>query len=298
MAEGRACLVCGQADFTDLFSATDHLVSGNSFVIRRCNSCSFCFTCDPPSEKEIGRYYISEDYISHSDKKQSLSEHLYHLARNYMLGRKHRLVTAVTRMDSGTLLDAGSGTGYFASFMQKKGWQVTGIELSEQARNYSVSRFGIHAVAPDVLMDIPGKSADCITFWHVLEHLHDPVMWLREAGRILKDEGKCLIALPNMASSDAHWFGSRWAALDVPRHLWHFAPATMTRFVSDNGFTCRKIRALPLDVFYISILSYRNRGCRFPFIRGWLTGILLTILSIFRKYGASSLIFELSKKPV
>lgn len=296
MTEARICLVCGQAEFTDLFTAMDHLVSGESFVIRRCNACSFTFTGEPPAEKETGRYYLSEDYISHSDKRQTITEHLYHLARSYMLGRKHRLVAAVTHCDSGTLLDIGSGTGYFASFMQQKGWKVTGIELNELARNYSINRFGINALAPEEVKDISDSSVDCITFWHVLEHLYDPAMWMREVKRILKDDGKCIIALPNLVSADARWFGDRWAALDVPRHLWHFTPATMTRFAGDHGFTCRKISAMPLDVFYISALSYRNCGCRFSLLRGLLTGALLTINSLFKKNSASSLIYEMANQ--
>ncbi len=294
MTEARICLVCGQTEFTDLFTARDHLVSGEIFVIRRCNACSFTFTAEPPAEKEIGRYYLSEDYISHSDKRQTFTERLYHLARRYMLGRKQKLVTGVTHRDSGTLLDIGSGTGYFASFMQQKGWKVTGIELNEQARNYSVTRFGIKALAPEEVRDISDRSVDCITFWHVLEHLHEPAMWMKEVNRILKDDGKCIIALPNLDSADARWFGDRWAALDVPRHLWHFAPATLNRFAGDHGFICREIRAMPLDVFYISALSYRNSGCRLSLLRGIFTGTLLTIGSLFRKNSASSLIYVMS----
>lgn len=296
MTEAMGCLVCGEAEFTDLFAAKDHLVSGESYVVRRCNACSFTFTADPPAEKEIGRYYLSEDYISHSDKKQTPTERLYHLARSYMLGRKHRMVTYVTHRESGTLLDIGSGTGYFASFMNKKGWEVTGIELNEQARVDSVTRFGIRVLPPEEIKAIPDRSADCITFWHVLEHLHDPVMWMREVKRILKDDGKCIIALPNPDSADARWFGNRWAALDVPRHLWHFSPATLTRFAGTQGFKSGKIRALPLDIFYISAMSYRNTGCRLPLFRGILTGTLLTIGSILRKNSASSLIYELAKQ--
>lgn len=298
MPEARVCLVCGQAEFTDLYTAEDHLVSGESFLIRRCNGCSFAFTSEPPSEKEIGSYYLSDDYISHSDKKQTLADSLYHLARSYMLGRKQKLVTGVTHRDSGTLLDIGSGTGYFASFMKKKGWTVTAIELSEQARNFSITRVGIKALVPEKVKDISDASVDCITFWHVLEHLYDPAMWMREVKRILKDDGKCIIALPNLASADAKWFGDRWAALDVPRHLWHFSPETMIRFVGDHGFTCSKIRAMPLDVFYISALSYRDRGCRLYLLRGLLTGTLLTISSLFRKNSASSLIYIMSKQPL
>jgi len=296
MTEEGVCLVCGQADFTDLLTAKDHLVSGESFVIRRCNACSFAFTSESPSEKEIGSYYLSDDYISHSDKKQTLADSLYHLARSYMLGRKQKLVTGATHRDSGTLLDIGSGTGYFASFMKKKGWKVTGIELNEQARNYSINRFGIKALAPEEVKDISDGSVDCITFWHVLEHLYDPVIWMREVKRILKDDGKCIIALPNLTSADARWFGDRWAALDVPRHLWHFSPETMIRFAGDHGFACNKIRAMPLDVFYISALSYRDRGCRLFLLRGILTGTLLTIRSLFQKNSASSLIYVMSRK--
>lgn len=298
MTEVRVCLVCGQAEFSDLFTARDHLVSGESFLIRRCNACSFAFTSEPPSENEIGSYYLSDDYISHSDKKQTLADSLYHLARSYMLGRKQKLVTSVTHRDSGTLLDIGSGTGYFASFMKKKGWTVNAIELSEQARNFSITRVGIKALAPEEVKDISDGSVDCITFWHVLEHLYDPAMWMREVKRILKDNGKCIIALPNLASADARWFGDRWAALDVPRHLWHFSPETMIRFVRDHGFTCHKTKAMPLDVFYISALSYRNRGCQLSLLRGILTGTVLTISSLFRKNSASSLIYIMSKQPV
>jgi hypothetical protein len=119
-------------------------------------------------------------------------------------------------------------------------------------------------------------------------------MWMKEVKRILKDDGKCIIALPNLASADARWFGDRWAALDVPRHLWHFSPATLIRFAGDQGFICREIRTMPLDVFYISALSYRDSGCRLSLLRGILTGTLLTISSLFRKNSASSLIYVMS----
>jgi len=296
MTEKRVCLVCGGSHFKDLFIAKDHLVSGEQFIIRKCTSCGFAFTADPPAETEIGRYYISEDYISHSDKKQNLTEYFYHIARGFMLGRKGRLVSLATKKRSGTLLDIGSGTGYFASWMQQKGWKVNGIELNDQARDYSVSRFGLKVYPPTGITGFGDRSADCITFWHVIEHLYDPGMWLREVNRILKDEGRCIIAVPNPDSADALWFGDRWAALDVPRHLWHFSPPAMIRFIEANGFQCNEIKPLPLDVFYISVLSYNNRGSRFPLLRGLFTGSFLTAGNILRKNRASSVIYVLSKQ--
>ena len=130
----------------------------------------------------------------------------------------------------------------------------------------------------------------------MLEHLYDPVSWLGEAKRVLSPEGKCIIALPNFSSADAFWFGNNWAALDVPRHLWHFTPEALNLFVSKQGFTIEKTEVLPLDIFYISVLSYRNYGNRFPLIRGIITGAFLAACCSFRKEKASSLVYILSKE--
>jgi SAM-dependent methyltransferase len=296
MPEISVCPACQALNTTDLFQAKDHLVSGREFLIRQCTSCGMGWTVDPPAEEDAGKYYASDEYISHTDSKQSLTDRLYHLAREFMLGRKGKLVNTAVRKSTGIIADIGSGTGYFAAFMQKRGWQVTGIELSEQARSYSVERFGIRAIGPKQVRDLPSAYADCITFWHVLEHLYDPAGWLGEARRILKDDGRCIIALPNFASADAEWFGKRWAALDVPRHLWHFTPDAFRQFASRQGFACEMTSALPLDLFYISLLSYRNNGKALPLARGVLTGVVIALRSLFRRDSASSLVYVLSKK--
>jgi 2-polyprenyl-3-methyl-5-hydroxy-6-metoxy-1,4-benzoquinol methylase len=296
MIETGSCLVCGSTDPAVLFTAKDHLVSGENFVVKRCRVCGFTFTADPPDETEIAKSYLSEDYISHSDKKQSLTDHVYHLARNYMLREKYNLVRKITGRETGTLVDIGSGTGYFADYMNGKGWNVKGVELSEQAREYSVSRFGLTVVSPPEVSVIKDGSVDCITLWHVLEHLYDPVMWLKEISRILKDDGKCIIALPNIKSADAVWFGNEWAALDVPRHLWHFSPETLPAFINLHGFINQKVIPMPLDIYYISALSYRNRGFKLPLLRGIVTGLFLTVKSLAKKDKASSLIYVILKQ--
>ena len=295
MAEGYLCLACGAANSADLYHAKDHLVSGKEFTVRKCNACGMGWTVDPPSESEAGTYYVSEEYISHTDRKQSASDYLYHLARRIMLGRKKSLVNSVTGKSTGALVDIGSGTGYFPAYMQKRGWQATGVEISEAARKYSADRFGLKAISPSDVKDLPSASADCITLWHVLEHLYQPDGWFAEISRILKEDGRCIVALPNFSSTDAGWFGNRWAALDVPRHLWHFTPDSLRILAERNGFECERIFPLPLDLFYISILSYRNQGSSLALIKGLLTGCFLAVRSGFRKEKSSSLVYVLVK---
>jgi 2-polyprenyl-3-methyl-5-hydroxy-6-metoxy-1,4-benzoquinol methylase len=296
MAETGSCLVCGNAYTAVLFAAKDHLVSGEDFVLKRCSGCGFTFTADPPDEKDIAKFYLSEDYISHTDKKQNLTDRIYHLARSYMQKKKYNLVRNMTGKETGALVDIGSGTGYFADYGNRNGWNVTGIELNDTAREYSISRFGLTVISPLEISTIKDSSADCVTLWHVLEHLYEPGMWLGEIRRILKDDGKCIIALPNIKSADAGWFGNEWAALDVPRHLWHFSPETLPAYIKEHGYICEKVIPMPLDIYYIATLSYKNMGYRFPLLRGTITGLFLTFKSLFKKDSASSLIYVVSKQ--
>ena len=94
------------------------------------------FTQDYPEENEIAKYYESDNYISHSDTSEGFSNKLYHIARSIMLHKKKKLIRKITGLNKGTILDIGSGTGYFASTMKKAGWLAKGIEINEKARKF------------------------------------------------------------------------------------------------------------------------------------------------------------------
>jgi hypothetical protein len=114
--------------------------------------------------------------------------------------------------------------------------------------------------------------------------------------RLLKPGGICLTALPNCNSFDAKYYGKSWAAYDVPRHLWHFTPETYRIFAEKAGFQITEIKPLPLDVFYISVLSEKNAGTRSHFLRGMIKGIQFAFRSLFDKKKNSSLIYFLRVK--
>jgi 2-polyprenyl-3-methyl-5-hydroxy-6-metoxy-1,4-benzoquinol methylase len=177
--------------------------------------------------------------------------------------------------------------------MQKAGWNVRGVEINEKARQYSISEFGLEVIDPGQLQAFEPGSFDCITLWHVLEHFQDPFNYAQEILRLLKPGGSCMIALPNSGSYDAEYYGTFWAAYDVPRHLWHFTPDTFKKFAEKSGFEVKDIWRLPLDVFYISVLSEKYKGANLPFVIGIIKGIWFWFLTIFNKQRASSLIYLL-----
>lgn len=108
-----SCPSCGDENIFHVLSAKDHTVSGEEFEIWECKNCSLRFTQNIPEQENIGRYYQSENYISHSDTKKGFVNNLYHIIRKRTLHQKKNLIETNTGKSSGTILDLGAGTGAF-----------------------------------------------------------------------------------------------------------------------------------------------------------------------------------------
>jgi len=290
------CPLCSSVKTILYLKCTDNLLSSEEFNLCKCSECGFIYTGQYPEEQNIGRYYGSDDYISHNDKAKGFLNRVYLRARGIMLKRKGRMVEKASGITMGRILDIGCGTGHFAATMKQKGWEVTGIEPDTKARDFASVQFGLDVERPEQISGLASGSYDCITMWHVLEHFHDPFSYAAEIRRLLKPGGVCLCALPNCSSLDAKHYNESWAAYDVPRHLWHFTPETFRVFTGKTGFRITEIRSLPLDVFYISILSEKNTGSKFHFIKGMIMGSLFAFLALFNKSRSSSLIYFLRLK--
>ncbi|MCS7018605.1 MAG: class I SAM-dependent methyltransferase [Cytophagales bacterium] len=289
------CPDCSGEHFAVFHTCRDYLVSGELFELARCRQCQMVITQQPPPANEIGSYYKSEQYVSHSDTKKGVFFRLYHLARYFMLRAKQRLVVQYSHQQTGNLLDWGCGTGYFLRTMQQAGWQVEGIEADSDARNYAHQKFDLPVIAPDSIEQLPDNQYDCISFWHVLEHLHNLAGTITQVKRLLKKpQGIVIVALPNQQSYDAWYYGRYWAAWDVPRHLWHFAPPNIERLMAAHGFHLVHKQTMPFDPFYVSLLSEKYRGKRWGFINGIVQGAISLVKGYLDVNRSSSIIYIFS----
>lgn len=290
------CPLCNSGAIKKRFACIDNFATGESFDIYECKECGLAFTQGIPDEKEIGRYYESPTYISHSNTNRGLVNRIYHLARRIMLQKKARLIQRLTLLKNGKILDYGAGTGHFARTMAAKGWDVTAIEKSDKARELALKEFGFEMLPTEALADIEDKSLDVVTMWHVMEHIQEPDKMWKELYRILDDTGIAVIALPNSASYDAQRYKEQWAAYDVPRHLWHFTPSTIMHWGEKHGFLLERQYTMPFDGFYISMLSEKNKGSRLHAIRGFWNGLKGWIAQSKRRSASSSIIYVFRKK--
>jgi len=288
------CPLCQSHKIVSTISLEDYSISKQPFEIWQCTQCNFLFTQNIPDEESIGSYYASEEYISHSDTKKGIVNRLYHIVRKIMLGKKYRLIKKIS--SGKTILDIGCGTSYFLNYMKDKDFQPLGIEINEQTRNFGKQHFGLNILHPEKLLrgEINQKFK-VITLWHVLEHLYKPKLYLQKIAKILDDDGVLILALPNPDGFDAKYYKNYWAGYDVPRHIWHFTPRTIDRLLSDH-FTITKLKRLPFDSFYNSILSEKYRNNNFPFLCGLWIGLMAYANSLISIKKSSSIIYVLKKK--
>lgn len=212
-----ACLLCG-GSLEKQYSDVRDSYSGESFSILRCPRCDLGRTAPVPGE--LGKYYPP---TYHGGR--------HGITANYCVARRTRLLRNTCGGTAKKLLDIGCGEGTFLLKTRDAGWSVFGTELKPQAAR---------AAGLEVWESIEESSKaapfDCITLWHSLEHLGDPLTTLRSARELLHPDGRLIVAVPNAGGLQARLFGPQWLHLDVPRHLHHFTKTSFTKLVDTAGF--------------------------------------------------------------
>jgi SAM-dependent methyltransferase len=136
--------------------------------------------------------------------------------------------------ETGALLDIGCGNGSFlqAYGRTNPGWRMTGLELD--ARNKACVELipgvtHLH-VGPIESLD---KKFDLIVMIHALEHIPNPVAFLRSLLTKMNPEGRLLIQVPDLSASPFD--------LLIADHCSHFSAAALGRVVRSAGYKLRQL---------------------------------------------------------
>ena len=271
MEELSNCPVCGHTHFAPFLTAKDHTVSHEQFQIVECKQCGFVFTNPRPLQENLGRYYKSTAYVSHSDTSEGMINKLYKQVRKITLNQKYNLVKPY--LENNNLLDIGSGAGAFLNTVNEKGVNAFGVEPDLDTRENSIKKYGINVKEESALSDFDSDYFSVITMWHVLEHVPNLEERVLEIKRILSPTGRLFVAVPNYTSFDANYYKEHWAAFDVPRHLYHFSPVSIRKLFNKHNMVLEQIIPMKFDSFYVSMLSEQYKNGKSNLLKGILTGL-------------------------
>ncbi len=162
----------------------------------------------------------------------------------------------------GKLLDVGCGNGSFLATMQRLGWEVAGVEPDPKSANIGREQLGL-AVTVGTLEEasfLP-DSFHCITAHQTIEHMHDPISFLKESFRLLRPGGTLVVTTPNIPSLGHRVFRGSWRGLEPPRHLYLFSPKALGTCVEKVGYQLEILRTTARsawEIWYASRLIHRN----------------------------------------
>ena len=212
------------------------------FSLVRCSTCGFVYL------NEIMPYDVLNYVYSHpiNKRRSGFGAGIADAAMRSCMKLRAKKIEAFTRV--GAILDVGCANGLFLEEMHSRGWQSYGVDISPNILDLPGSKKGIKFLCGSLTsITMPEPLFDAITFWHSLEHVHDPCAVLTKARTLLKDDGILFISVPNIESFEARMNKKKWFGLELPAHCCHYSPSTLALILERNGFTVRSMRKNSLE---------------------------------------------------
>ena len=229
------CRACNATISTMVWKDVCDYISGESFQIRKCENCSVRFTS--PSPTQMDRFY-PPFYRQYSALTQYILRVLY---------SKRALSWTKLLGASGVVLEIGLGPGWMLSALRRHGWRVVGTERTSKSLRPFSERSGLPVFVggTDALKSKP--TFDLVILFHVLEHLSDPLHIILQCEKLLKPGGKVIVSVPNFESWQSKATKKNWFHLDVPRHLFHFSPNSLSELLKRAGLEINQIRFVSFE---------------------------------------------------
>jgi len=218
--------------------------------------CNFCGRSEGKVIHQEGQYKMCKcpfcDFIYLNPRPDSASLHFYYQSylpedasgiegwRKMMMPVFSHAADFIEKCQlRGRILDTGTGYGHFLLEMKRRGWETLGVEISRKGVEYARKQLGLNILAKTLEEgQLPDNYFHAITTFYVIEHLDDPMAFLRECYRILKPGGLILIRYPHTTpiKDFLAFLGIPNTLYDTPYHLSDFSPKTIKNFLEKAGF--------------------------------------------------------------
>lgn len=219
----------------------------NGLTIVKCTNCGLLYT---------NPRYHSEDLTKLYDQNYFKSRNPLILGyQNYLEEQKNlekeadyylELINQFTPLKKAKLLEIGCAFGFFLNLAHKQGADVSGVEISDFAAKTARQNFSLNVMAgffPKIKLS---QKFDVIVMWTTLEHVDDPLAYLRKASKLLKPNGFLFLSVPNADSLLARLTNKRWPGFQkVQEHNYFFTPVSLCNLLKQAHFVIIKKTGAP-----------------------------------------------------
>jgi SAM-dependent methyltransferase len=218
------------------------------FALVRCPVCDLRFISPRLTSEALQRLYDEPAYFE-GGVYGTTTRHspAMTLQRAWVGGRLDRIAQVRAAAPRGRLLEIGSGYGFFLEAARNLGYDVAGVELSHTGSAHSRT-LGLDVFCGQ-LEDAPIPTTglyDVVCFWDTLEHVPDPLVFLRAVRARLADDGVFALSVPYISSVPGRLLGARWWTLKPEQHIWHFTPTTLRVLAARAGLVINSVVSSPL----------------------------------------------------
>ena len=192
MLKTNECNACGS---TDLYK----YCRLGKYVFYKCRRCGLVLFANPPSERQMNRFYSYTDNDKLQDEISKVNPLLGKFRRhsvlmkpayfwgNYINKDRARAICKIFKSKK-DLLDVGCGPGDFLNEMQKNHWHVYGTEIGDNLVIQAQSKIGKKNIYKGKINKLVSKleklKINQITLWHVFEHIYDIESTLKNLNKI------------------------------------------------------------------------------------------------------------------
>jgi 2-polyprenyl-3-methyl-5-hydroxy-6-metoxy-1,4-benzoquinol methylase len=213
------------------------------------------YTNPVPAEMASGTFYdqAGSEYLFPEKLESDYSD--VRFDRELRLFRSH--------CQDGLVLDVGCSSGAFLYQLKKRyphAYQIQGTDVSSAPLDHA-AKMGIPVIKENFLTHPFEERFDAVTFWAVMEHLSEPLLFLKKAASILKPGGLCFILVPNMKSLAFRLLGAKYRYV-YAEHLNYFTPETLKKFV-EREFSVLDLKSTHLNPLVIW-KDFRSQGQAVP----------------------------------
>jgi 2-polyprenyl-3-methyl-5-hydroxy-6-metoxy-1,4-benzoquinol methylase len=239
------CILCNGDDTEKILTGKDlrYGTSDEMFTIVRCKKCKLVYINPRPTKGETYKYYPekyrtretikSENKIKKRMKKYETKRTAFFFKNPWFMKFQPGI----------TVLDIGCGAGELLLRLKELGCNAYGIDIDEITSKYLSGRMNLNVTTCDIDngTSFPTGFFDVIIMRHSLEHVHNPVNVIHEVRRIMKPRGSLVVGVPNIDSLISKITREKWKDLDIPRHLFHFNPLTISALLHNSGYSIESI---------------------------------------------------------